>query len=83
MPAASFRVYQDNAQNSDEELPAAVGGGGGTNAHKSFQPQHGAVREVGSYDSMAVRATDSSETCSSMRFRRHPAETTETAETRV
>ena len=33
-----------------------------TNAARSFQPQYGAVREVSSYDSMMVRATDGSET---------------------
>ena len=33
-----------------------------TNAARSFQPQYGAVREVSSYDSMTVRATDGSET---------------------
>ena len=68
-PAASFRVYQDNAakfKQADEEPSAAIGGGGGVpgpaNAARSFQPQYGAVREVSSYDSMAVRTTDGSET---------------------
>ena len=69
MPAATFRVYQHNAQNNDEmtrsrqrRLEEAGAFRAPTNAQRSFQPQYGAVREVSSYDSMTVRATDGSET---------------------
>ena len=74
MPAASFRVYQDNAakfKHNDEltvtrsrqrRLEEAGAFRAPTNAQRSFQPQYGAVREVSSYDSMTVRATDGSET---------------------
>ena len=72
MPAATFRVYQDNAQkfkHNDEltrsrqrRLEEAGAFRAPTNAARSFQPQYGAVREVSSYDSMTVRATDGSET---------------------
>ena len=72
MPAATFRVYQDNARKfkrNDEltrsrqrRLEEAGAFRAPTNAARSFQPQYGAVREVSSYDSMMVRATDGSET---------------------
>ena len=72
MPAATFRVYQDNARkfkHNDEltrsrqrRLEEAGAFRAPTNAARSFQPQYGAVREVSSYDSMTVRATDGSET---------------------
>ena len=72
MPAATFRVYQDNARkfkHNDEltrsrqrRLEEAGAFRAPTNAARSFQPQYGAVREVSSYDSMMVRATDGSET---------------------
>ena len=72
MPAATFRVYQDNARkfkHNDEltrsrqqRLDEAGAFRAPTNAARSFQPQHGAVREVAGYDSMTVRATDGSET---------------------
>ena len=71
-PAATFRVYQDNARkfkHNDEltrsrqrRLEEAGAFRAPTNAARSFQPQYGAVREVSSYDSMMVRATDGSET---------------------
>ena len=71
-PAATFRVYQDNARkfkHNDEltrsrqrRLEEAGAFRAPTNAARSFQPQYGAVREVASYDSMMVRATDGSET---------------------
>ena len=69
MPAATFRVYQDNARkfkHNDEltrsrqrRLEEAGAFRAPTNAARSFQPQYGAVQEVSSYDSMMVRATDS------------------------
>eukprot|EP00439_Symbiodinium_sp_Y106_P035638 s6685_g4.t1 len=72
MPAATFRVYQDNARKfkHNDELTRSrqrrLGEAGAfrapTNAQRSFQPQYGAVREVSSYDSMMVRSTDGSET---------------------
>ena len=72
MPAATFRVYQDNARkfkHNDEltrsrqrRLEEAGAFRAPTNAQRSFQPQSGATREVSSYDSMMVRATDGSET---------------------
>ena len=72
MPAATFRVYQDNARkfkHNDEltrsrqrRLEEAGAFRAPTNAARSFQPQYGAVREVSSYDSMTVRATDGPET---------------------
>ena len=72
MPAATFRVYQDNARkfkHNDEltrsrqrRLDEAGAFRAPTNAQRSFQPQYGAVREVAGYDSMTVRATDGSET---------------------
>eukprot|EP00439_Symbiodinium_sp_Y106_P042900 s7619_g5.t1 len=72
MPAATFRVYQDNARKfkHNDELTRSrqrrLGEAGAfrapTNAARSFQPQYGAVREVSSYDSMMVRSTDGSET---------------------
>ena len=72
MPAATFRVYQDNARkfkHNDEltrsrqrRLDEAGAFRAPTNAARSFQPQYGAVREVAGYDSMTVRATDGSET---------------------
>ena len=72
MPAATVRVYQDNARkfkHNDEltrsrqrRLEEAGAFRAPTNAARSFQPQYGAVREVSSYDSMTVRATDGSET---------------------
>ena len=72
MPAATFRVYQDNARkfkHNDEltrsrqrRLEEAGAFRAPTNAARSFQPQYGAAREVSSYDSMMVRATDGSET---------------------
>ena len=71
-PAATFRVYQDNARkfkHNDEltrgrqrRLEEAGAFRAPTNAQRSFQPQYGAVREVADYDSMTVRATDGSET---------------------
>ena len=67
-----FGVYQDNARrfkHNDEltrsrqrRLEEAGAFRAPTNAQRSFQPQYGAVREVSSYDSMTVRATDGSET---------------------
>ena len=72
MPAATFRVYQDNARkfkHNDEltrsrqrRLDEAGAFRAPTNAARSFQPQYGAVREVADYDSMTVRGTDGSET---------------------
>ena len=72
MPAATFRVYQDNARkfkHNDEltrsrqrRLEEAGAFRAPTNAQRSFQPQYGTVREVADYDSMTVRATDGSET---------------------
>ena len=72
MPAASFRAYQDNARKFEHNkrltegrqrrLEEAGAFRAQTNAARSFQPQYGAVREVSSYDSMTVRATDGSET---------------------
>ena len=64
MPAATFRVYQDNARkfkHNDEltrsrqrRLEEAGAFRAPTNAARSFQAQYGAVREVSSYDSMMV-----------------------------
>ena len=64
MPAATFRVYQDNARkfkHNDEltrsrqrRLAEAGAFRAPTNAARSFQAQYGAVREVSSYDSMMV-----------------------------
>ena len=72
MPAATFRVYQDNARkfkHNDEltrsrqrRFEEAGAFRAPINAQRSFQPQYGATREVSSYDSMMVRATDGSET---------------------
>jgi len=72
MPAATFRVYQDNAekfqhnkrltQGRQRRLEEAGAFRAPTNAQRSFQPQYGAARELAGYDSMTVRAVDGSET---------------------
>ena len=72
MPRQGPLLYQDNAakfKHNDEltrsrqrRLEEAGAFRAPTNAQRSFQPQYGAVREVSSYDSMTVRATDGSET---------------------
>ena len=72
MPAASFRVYQDNAakfQHNKEltegrkrRLEEAGDFRAPTNARRSFEPQYGPARNVASVDSMVVRATDGTET---------------------
>ena len=72
MPAASFRVYQDNAEKfqhnkqltegRQRRLQEAGAFRAPTNAARSFQPQYGPARDVASFDSMTVRATNGSET---------------------
>ena len=72
MPRQGPLLYQDNAakfRHNDEltrsrqrRLEEAGAFRAPTNAQRSFQPQYGAVREVSSYESMTVRATDGSET---------------------
>ena len=72
MPAATFRVYQDNAakfQHNKEltegrkrRLEEAGAFRAPTNARRSFEPQYGPARDVASVDSMVVRATDGTET---------------------
>ena len=72
MRAASFRVYQDNAEKfqhnkqltegRQRRLQEAGAFRAPTNAARSFQPQYGPARDVASFDSMTVRATDGSET---------------------
>ena len=71
-PATTFRVYQDNAQkfkhndtltrSRQQRLQQAGAFRAPTNAARSFQPQYGVAKDVASYDSMVVRATDGSET---------------------
>ncbi|CAE7181179.1 unnamed protein product, partial [Symbiodinium pilosum] len=68
MPAATFRVYQDNAakfQHNKEltegrkrRLEEAGAFRAPTNARRSFEPQYGPARDVASVESMVVRATD-------------------------
>ena len=70
-PAATFRVYQDNAdkfqhnkrltEGRQRRLQEA-GAFRAPNAARSFQPQYGPARDLASYDSMVVRGTDGSET---------------------
>ena len=72
MPAATFRVYQDNAakfQHNKEltegrkrRLEEAGAFRAPTNARRSFEPQYGPARDVASVESMVVRATDGTET---------------------
>ena len=72
MPAATFRVYQDNARkfkHNDEltrsrqrRLDEAGAFRAPTNAARSFQPQYGPARDLASFDSMVFRGTDGSET---------------------
>ena len=67
-----FRVLQDNASKFQHNnnltrarhrrLEEAGAFRAPTNARRSFEPSYGPVREVGSIDSMVVRATDGSET---------------------
>ena len=69
-PAATFRVYQDNADKSNTTSASRRAGSGAsagifrapTNAARSFQPQYGPARNLASYDSIVVRGTDGSET---------------------
>ena len=71
-PAATFRVYQDNARkfkHNDEltrsrqrRLEEAGAFRAPPMLNGPSMPQYGAVREVADYDSMTVRATDGSET---------------------
>ena len=71
-PAATFRVYQDNAdkfqhnkrltEGRQRRLQEAGAFRAPTNAARSFQPQYGPARDLASYDSMVVRGTDGSET---------------------
>ena len=72
MPAATFRVYQDNAakfqhnkkltEGRKRRLEEAGAFRAPTNARRSFEPQYGPARDVASVDSMVVRATDGTET---------------------
>ena len=71
-PAATFRVYQDNAEKfqhnkrltegRQRRLQEAGAFRAPTNAARSFQPQYGPARDLASFDSMVVRGTDGSET---------------------
>ena len=71
-PAATFRVYQDNAdkfqhnkrltEGRQRRLQEAGAFRAPTNAARSFQPQYGPARDLASFDSMVVRGTDGSET---------------------
>ena len=71
-PAATFRVYQDNAEKfqhnkrltegRQRRLQEAGAFRTPTNAARSFQPQYGPARDLASFDSMVVRGTDGSET---------------------
>ena len=70
-PATTFRVYQDNArkfqhnreltEGRQRRLAEAGAFRAPTNAQRSFQPQYGPVKQLASYDSMTVRATDGTE----------------------
>ena len=70
-PATTFRVYQDNArkfqhnreltEGRQRRLQEAGAFRAPTNAQRSFQPQYGPVKQLASYDSMTVRATDGTE----------------------
>ena len=67
-----FRLYQDNAKKfqhnmqltrrRQERLEEMGAFRAPTNARRSFEPQYGTAKDVASYDSMVVRATDGSET---------------------
>ena len=71
-PAATFRVFQDNAEKfqhnkrltegRQRRLQEAGAFRAPTNAARSFQPQFGPARDLASFDSMVVRGTDGSET---------------------
>ena len=71
-PAATFRVFQDNAEKfqhnkrltegRQRRLQEAGAFRAPTNAARSFQPQYGPARDLASFDSMVVRGTDGSET---------------------
>ena len=67
-PATQFRVLQDNAEkfqhnkklteSRQHKLRTLGAFRMPTNAARSFQPQYGPVKQLESYDSMTVRATD-------------------------
>ena len=67
-----FRLYQDNAKKfqhnmqltrrRQERLEEMGAFRAPTNARRSFEPQYGTAKDVASYDSMVVKATDGSET---------------------
>ena len=71
-PAATFRVYQDNAdkfqhnkrltEGRQRRLQEVGAFRAPTNAQRSFQPQYGPARDLASFGSMVVRGTDGSET---------------------
>ena len=60
--AQKFQHYKQLTQRRQERLEEMGAFRAPTNARRSFEPQYGTVKDVASYDSMAVRATDGSET---------------------
>ena len=57
-------MLQDNADKFQHNKELTQGAfRAPTNAARSFQPQYGPVKQLASYDSMTVRATDGTTAC--------------------